>query len=51
MLEGISAYLEVLRNIRLVKLAHDTEENIMQQLNLEDERVRRMLGAPTCPQC
>ncbi len=44
MLEGISAYLEVLRNIRLVKLALDTEDNIMQQLNLEDERVRRGSG-------
>ncbi len=44
MFEGITAYLEVLRNIRLVKLAYDTEENIMQQLNLEDERVRRGAG-------
>lgn len=44
MLGGITTYLEVLRNIRLVKLAHDTEKNIMRQLNLEDERVRRGSG-------
>ena len=44
MLEGISAYLEVLRNTLLVKLAYDSEANIMNQLNLEDERVRRGSG-------
>jgi len=44
MLEGASTYLEVLRNIRLVKLAQDTEANIMRQLDLEDERVRRGSG-------
>jgi adhesin transport system outer membrane protein len=44
MLEGIKAYLEVLRNIRLVDLAYNSETNIMSQLNLEDERVRRGSG-------
>lgn len=44
MLEATTAYLEVLRNIRLVKLAEDTEANIMRQLDLEDERVRRGSG-------
>ena len=44
MLEAITTYLEVLRNIRLVKLAQDTEANIMRQLDLEDERVKRGSG-------
>jgi adhesin transport system outer membrane protein len=44
MLEATNAYLEVLRNIRLIKLAQDTEANIMRQLDLEDERVRRGSG-------
>ena len=44
MLEGISAYLEVLRNSLLVRLAYDSESNIVTQLDLEDERVRRGSG-------
>jgi len=42
--EAITTYLEVLRNIRLVKLAQATEANIVRQLDLEDERVKRGSG-------
>jgi len=42
--EGISMYIDVLRQRRLVDLARSTEENIQIQLNLEDERVQRGSG-------
>jgi outer membrane protein, adhesin transport system len=42
--EGASAYLNVLRENRLVDLAMENERTIQQQLNLEDERVRRGSG-------
>lgn len=42
--EGILAYLNVLRQTRLVELAKGTEINIKRQLNLEDERVKRGSG-------
>ncbi len=42
--EAINAYLEVLRNARLVELSRDQENNIKRQLQLEDERVRRGSG-------
>lgn len=42
--EGISAYLEVLRQRRLVELARGSEETIKRQLRLEDERVQRGAG-------
>ena len=42
--EGISAYIRVLRQKRLVELARNNEDNIKTQLNLEDERVRRGAG-------
>lgn len=42
--EGILAYLNVLRQTRLVELAKATELNIKRQLNLEDERVKRGSG-------
>jgi outer membrane protein, adhesin transport system len=42
--EGASAYLNVLRENRLVDLAMQNERTIQQQLNLEDERVRRGSG-------
>lgn len=42
--DGIDAYLEVLRQNRLLSLARDSERTIMQQLNLEDERVQRGAG-------
>ncbi|MGH6719326.1 MAG: TolC family outer membrane protein [Alphaproteobacteria bacterium] len=42
--EGISAYIDVLRNRRLVDLASQNEEVIKTQLNLENERVLRGSG-------
>lgn len=41
---GIAAYIEVLRQSRLIGLARRNEETIRQQLHLEDERVRRGSG-------
>jgi len=42
--EGIKAYIEVLRHLRLVELARLQEDTIKVQLNLEDERVKRGAG-------
>ncbi len=42
--EGISAYINVLKQIRLIALARNNEDTIRRQLNLEDERVRRGSG-------
>ncbi len=42
--EGISAYLSVLRQMSLLRLSKQNENNIKQQLNLESERVRRGSG-------
>ena len=42
--EGVSIYLEVLRNLRLIRLAGDNEATIQRQFELEDERVRRGAG-------
>lgn len=42
--EGISAYIDVLRQRRLVDMARENERTIQRQLNLEDERVRRGSG-------
>ncbi len=42
--EGTSAYVDVLRQYRLVQLAFSNEATIQQQLNLEDERVQRGSG-------
>jgi adhesin transport system outer membrane protein len=39
--EGVRAYVDVLRQRRLVELSRENERTIQQQLNLEDERVRR----------
>ena len=41
---GIEAYIEALRQSRLIALARDSERTIMRQLNLEDERVQRGAG-------
>jgi peptidoglycan/LPS O-acetylase OafA/YrhL len=41
---GINAYVEVLRQNRLVALSRESERTIMHQLNLEDERVQRGSG-------
>ncbi|MEG3618804.1 TolC family outer membrane protein [Magnetovibrio sp. PR-2] len=42
--EGVRAYVDVLRQRRLVEMAADNERTIQRQLNLEDERVRRGSG-------
>ncbi|MSP81960.1 MAG: hypothetical protein EXQ94_03250 [Alphaproteobacteria bacterium] len=42
--EGVTAYLDVLRNMRLVDLATRNEDVIKTQLNLESERVSRGSG-------
>ena len=42
--EGVRAYVNVLRQRRLVDLARSNEETIQIQLNLEDERVQRGSG-------
>ena len=42
--DGISAYLEVLRQAELIELARISEDSIMRQAELEDERVERGAG-------
>lgn len=42
--EGTSAYLNVLRQSQLLAIAEQNERSIREQLNLEDERVRRGAG-------
>ena len=42
--EGITAYVNVLRQLRLIELALENEATIQEQLNLEDERVQRGSG-------
>ena len=43
-LEGVTAYINLLRQNELVDLSGQNEANIRKQLNLEDERVRRGSG-------
>ncbi|MCH2547986.1 MAG: TolC family outer membrane protein [Alphaproteobacteria bacterium] len=43
-LEGINAYIEVLRFVELSNLALENQSNLRSQLNLEDERVKRGSG-------
>jgi adhesin transport system outer membrane protein len=43
-LEGVNAYLDVLRQGQLVKLARTDETRLQTQLHLEDERVQRGSG-------
>ena len=42
--EGINAYINVLRQKRLIELSRENVATIQLQLNLEDERVRRGSG-------
>lgn len=44
LLEAVTAYAEVLRNYHLVALGRDNQRNIMDQMRLEDERVKRGKG-------
>jgi adhesin transport system outer membrane protein len=43
-LEGVNAYLDVLRQSQLVKLSRTDEQRLQTQLHLEDERVQRGSG-------
>ena len=45
--EAITAYIEVLKQSRMVELATENEQNIKRQAELEDERVRRGSGITT----
>lgn len=42
--EGALAYIDILRQVRLIQLARDNERKIQEQLNLEDERVQKGAG-------
>lgn len=42
--EAITAYHEVIRNVRLIEIARDDETSLQEQLQLEDERVTRGSG-------
>jgi len=44
LLEGTTAYLDILRQTRLVALSRENERKVAEQLNLEDERVRKGSG-------
>ena len=44
LMEGVKAYIDVLRQLQLVELASQNEETIQIQLNLEDERVQKGSG-------
>jgi adhesin transport system outer membrane protein len=44
LIEGISVYLEVLKQARRIEYARENEANIKTQMELEDERVRRGSG-------
>ena len=41
LLEGATAYLQVLRSLELIQFASDSERMVREQLNLEDERVQK----------
>ncbi len=43
-LEGVNAYVDVLRQAKQIQLARDNERKIQEQLNLEDERVQKGSG-------
>jgi adhesin transport system outer membrane protein len=47
LLEAITAYHDVVRNIHLIEIAKSNEDNVRQQLQLEDERVERGSGITT----
>ena len=44
LMEGVKAYIDVLRQLQQVELATQNEETIQIQLNLEDERVQKGSG-------
>jgi adhesin transport system outer membrane protein len=44
LLEGVSAYIDVMKQTRLITLARENERRVQEQLSLEDERVRKGSG-------
>lgn len=44
LLEGAAAYLDILRQTKLVALSRENERKVSEQLNLEDERVQKGSG-------
>lgn len=44
LLEGATAYLDVMRNTKLVALSRENERRLAEQQNLEDERVQKGSG-------
>ncbi len=44
LLEGITAYLDVMRQVQLTELALENQETLKKQLHLEDEKVQRGSG-------
>ncbi len=44
MFEGITAYLSVLKQVKLTELSLENQKTLKEQLNLEDERVKRGSG-------
>lgn len=44
LLEGVQAYVDVLRQTKLIQLARDSERKILEQQNFEDERVQKGSG-------
>ncbi|MGE5506486.1 MAG: TolC family outer membrane protein [Actinomycetota bacterium] len=44
LLEGVSAYIDVMKQTRLISLARENERKVQEQLSLEDERVRKGSG-------
>lgn len=46
-LEGVTAYVDVLRRAKQIELARENERKVLEQLNLEDERVEKGAGMAT----
>jgi adhesin transport system outer membrane protein len=44
LLEGAAAYLDVMRQTKLIALSRENERKVAEQLNLEDERVKKGSG-------
>lgn len=44
LLEGVVAYVDVLRQNKLIQLSRENERKVQEQLNLEDERVQKGAG-------
>lgn len=47
LLEGVLAYVDVLRRAKQIELSRENERKVLEQLNLEDERVEKGAGMAT----